>query len=252
MVVAAQRFPLVGRPRRLVTLDGHCPGGAGLQAVAYRCGALGGQSAGGGAVGAQPVKVGVAGQAARRQHVRRRVRGEEARCRRVVDGAVACHVEQRGGGGPAGGHHEQVGVDPPGAAGFVHVDRLDGPRRARGGADPLPVAAVDDRSHVHTGACEVSRSGVAVGVGREDHRPFAWLDPPQIDQAPGGARGDRAGPVVAREHVGPFDQAGRGHEHLGPCLDEALDCGGVAALHDAEPVVLVAAGDGGVREHFDV
>ena len=248
MGVAAQRGALVGRPGRLVAVDRAGPGGEGPQPVGHRGGPLGGQASGGGAVVTQLVEAAVAGQPARGEDVAGRVRRKEASGDRIVDGPVAGHVEQRRGRGPAGGCHQQIGFD----ASPARCHGLHRGRRALGRADAPAVAAVDHRGDLNADPVEVGGGGVAFGVGGEHHRPLAGLHPPQVDQAAGRAGGDHAGPVVAREHVGPLDQAGRGHQHLGTGFDEPLDRGRVAALHDPEPVVLVAAGDGGVGEHLHV
>ena len=120
------------------------------------------------------------------------------------------------------------------------------------GADAPAVAPVDDRRDLDTDPVEIGRGGVAFGVGGEHDGALAGLDPPQVDQAASRSGGDHPGTVVAREHVGPLDETRRHHQHLGPGLDESLHRDRVVALHDAEPVVLVAARDGGVGQHLDI
>jgi len=132
MGIAAQRCSLVGCPSRLVAIDRQRPSGAGLQAMADRRGTGCGKATGGGAMLTQPVKISVAGEPARRQHIAGGVRREEPGCGGVIDGTVACHVEQRCRRRPAGCYHEQIGVDPLGAIGAVDHHGLDGPRRTAG------------------------------------------------------------------------------------------------------------------------
>ena len=171
-------------------------------------------------------------------------RREEAGSRRVVDGPDPGHVQQRGGRRPAHRRHQQVGVDPR-AAGQHHP--LGAPPGALGRDHGAAGARVHEL-HRYPRGVQIGRGGVARLVGAEDHGPAPRAHRPQVQEAARSLRQHHARTVVAGEHVGALDEARRHDEHLGTRLGEPFGPAAPAALDDAEPVVLPAAGHGGVGE----
>jgi hypothetical protein len=120
------------------------------------------------------------------------------------------------------------------------------------------VAGIFHPGHVDAGPVQVGRGGVAVGVGGEHHRALAGPDRVQVDQAARRGGEHDAGQVVAGEDVGPFDQAGRHDQDLGPGPDQLLGVGAalpldvtVSPVEDGDQVAVVAAEYGRVGEYFD-
>ena len=218
-----------------------------LQAVIHRPRPGGGQPAGGPGVLDEFLPVAVAGETAGRQDVADRDRGEKPGHRFVVDRSIPGHVQQGGGGGPADGRDQQI------ASQLRTVGQLDTLHRLRsptGCHDVLAPAGIHHR-HFRTGPLQIDGGGVPIGVGREHHRRAARLHRVHVHEPAYRAREHHTRFVVAFEHVGPLDQPRRDDQHLGPGLYQALYSDGVIALDDGGPVVLVASGDGGIREDFD-
>ena len=115
-----------------------------------------------------------------------------------------------------------------------------------------PSLRVFHPDHLDAGPLEVGDGRVAVGVGGQHHRPLPGLDRVQVDQPAHGGGEHDPGQVVAREHVGPLDQARRHHQRLGAGPDEALGFrAAVAPLEDRDRVAVVAPEHHRVGQHLD-
>ena len=102
---------------------------------------------------------------------------------------------------------------------------------------------------------EILYRGITLGVRGEHHRTLTGPDGPEVDETADGRREQHAGLVVACEHVRALDQPGRGHERPRADLDQPLEHGRPPlrlALHDGEPVVVIASGHDAVRDDLEV
>src|SRR5215204_4805873 len=171
------------------------------------CGPPRGFPAGGACVGELLIERPIASYSATRQHVVGEGRREEAGSPFVVDRAVASHVHQGGGRGPADGRDEQVALYLS-AVGALHG--ADAPTTLHAHDVSAP-AGVDDAGDLDASAREVFCCLVAALVRREDDHPLPRLDGVEIDQSPGGTREDDSRSVIALEDVGTLDEARRDH-----------------------------------------
>ena len=123
-------------------------------------------------MGEQLVERPVAGDTAGGQHGVGWPGGEETGRPLLVDGAVAGHVEERGGRGPADGRDEEVAFDP-GAVGALYGAHALATANAD---DVVALAGVQKARDLDAGALEVSCRCVAAGVRAHDDRPLPGLD----------------------------------------------------------------------------
>ena len=174
--------------------------------------------------------------------------GSEPRRLRVPHRAIAGHVQQAGRGGPSGCGNQQICGGRGSVAG---LDRAEFPATDCT-RHILTLARVENTSDLDAGAAKSFDGLVAGGICGEHDRPATRPHGMKPGETKGRGGKHDAGQVISLEDVRALDQAGGNHQGADPGFDQTFPGPDSTSLHNADPVVVVAAQDHRVGEHLDI